>query len=782
MKRALAVGLGILLLLPLLVVAGFLLFFDADAFRPRVVEAVQRATGREFRIEGRLHLTPALSPTLAAEGLVLANVPGGSAPEMLRIAEAELSLALLPLLSGRIELAHLRLEGGRLLLERENWRFARPAAPEAAPPAPASQAAPQDPPGRPMELDLRAVTLRDWRVTAGGETLHLPELRLTGSGPASQLDLTARLATRGTEARIEGRLGAPAAWNGPAPWPFQLTAALPFLRLTAEGQQTQGDWRTALRADIPRLDALAPLARRPLPALTGITLRAAAEVTGGVARLAGLDGEATGGEVGGFTLTNARFIQTGQEAPLTLEANGQLRGEAVRLTAETRPMALAAGTPAPLALWLSAGGATASLAGEWPGALRLTATAPELARLSALAGRPLPPLRDASLSAAFTALGPMFGEGVRLGEFALASSAGDLAGALEWRWAPRPTVSGRVTSTRMDLNALRLPPPPQAVAAPPAAVPPTPAPAAAGRVIPDTPLDLAALRLFDADVSFTLGEVIERELTLRQVEGRLVNAGARARLEPFAATLPGGRLAVALAADATGAAPAVQIRGGGQGLDPTALLGAFGLSGPLTGRTDLDLNLRGEGATWRAVAASATGHFGLAVVEGRLSGGPAQVMAQIPGFAGGVPVNCLALRGEADRGLVRFSAFHLDGAAGRLAGEGGMSLRDETLAIRMQGDLRLAGVRVRAPIPLGGTLAAPRLELAALTEGAVGSLLGAPSGGSGGGAGGAAMPDCAGALRIARGGREGPVPQGAPVPPGQSQPSINNLLRGLLGR
>jgi hypothetical protein len=139
-------------------------------------------------------------------------------------------------------------------------------------------------------------------------------------------------------------------------------------------------------------------------------------------------------------------------------------------------------------------------------------------------------------------------------------------------------------------------------------------------------------------------------------------------------------------------------------------------------------------------------------------------------------VACLALRGEADRGLVRFTAFYLDGAAGRLAGEGGMSLRDETLAIRMQGDLRLAGVRVRAPIPLGGTLAAPRLELSALTEGAVGSLLGAPQ------AGGAAMPDCAGALRVARGGREGPVPQVTPAPPGQTQPSINNLLRGLLGR
>ncbi|MBS7792447.1 AsmA family protein [Roseococcus sp. SDR] len=773
MKRALLLALGLILALPLLVLAGFVLFFDADAFRPRVVEAVQRATGREFRIEGRLHLAPALSPTLAAEGLVLANLPGGSAPEMLRIAQAELRLALLPLLSGRIELAHLRLEGGKLLLERENWRFARPPAAEPAPTAPAPATAP----ARPMELDLRAVTLRDWQVTASGETVSLPELRLTGSGPGTPLDLAARLTARGTEARIEGRLGAPAAWNGPAPWPFQLTAALPGLRLTAEGRQASGDWRAALRAEVPRLDALAPLAGRPLPALTGLTLRAAVEVTGGTARLAGLDGEIAGGEVGGVTLASARFIQAGQDAPLTLEAQARIRGEAVTLTAEARPAALIAGRPAPLALRLAMGDAAASLIGEWPGALRLSASVPELARLSTMAGRALPPLREASLSAAFTGLGPMFGEGVRLGEFALGSSGGDLAGALEWRWAPRPSVTGRITSTRLDLNALRLPAPPS-TDAPVAAAPAPAAPPPSGRVIPDRPLDLAALRLFDADVTFALGEVIGRELRVRQVDGRFVNQAGRARLDPFAASLPGGRLSLALAADTTGAAPALQISGGGQGLDPAALLGAFGLPGPLSGRTDLDVNLRGEGPDWRAIAATATGHFGLAMTEGRLSGGPAQALAQLPGFAGGVPVTCLALRGEADRGLVRFSAFYLDGAAGRLAGEGGMSLRDETLAIRMQGDLRLAGVRVRAPIPLGGTLAAPRLELAALTEGAVGSLLGAP----GGGAGTGIMPDCAGTLRIARGGREGPVPSAAPAPPGQAQPSINNLLRGLLGR
>lgn len=766
MKRALALTFGLLLAIPLLTAAGFLLFFDADAFRPRLAEAVQRATGREFRIEGPLRLTPALTPTLAAEGLVLANAPGGSAPEMLRIAQAELRLALLPLLSGRIEVASLRLDGGQLLLERENWRFQRPA----AAPGPAAPL-PTGTPTRPMALDLRSVTLRDWRVVANGEEFRLPQLRLTGSGAEQSLDVTATLILRGAEAMIEGRLGAPMALGGTAPWPFRLAMTLPGARLAAEGRLTGADATAALTAEIARLEVLAPLAGRALPPLTGLSLRAEAALASGVASLSGIEGRVGGGAFAGLDLASARFTQPSLDGPLTAEASGQFRGAAVTLLAEARPAALIAGQPTPITLRATAGNATLHLAGTWPGALRLEAASPDVAALSALAGRPLPPIRGATLSAGFTAIGPLFGEGARVGEFALASSAGDLAGTLEARWAQHPGITGRVTSTRLDLNALRHPPPLAPAAAPAA----TPAPAApapplpSGRVIPETPLDLSALRLFDADLEFTLAELIQGGLTLRQMEGRFLNTAGRARLEPFAATLPGGRLTLALAADAAGPVPAVQIRGGGQGLDPVALLGAFGVTSPLTGRTDLDLDLRGQGANWRAVAAGATGHLGLAVIEGRLSGGPAQALAQLPGFAGGVPVTCLALRGEADRGLVRFTAFYLDGAAGRLGGEGGMSLRDESLAIRMQADLRLAGVRVRAPVPLGGTLAAPRLELGAVTEGALGAPSSAPQ----------SLPDCATALRVARDGREGPVPS---VPAGGTPPALNNLLRGLLGR
>ena len=126
--------------------------------------------------------------------------------------------------------------------------------------------------------------------------------------------------------------------------------------------------------------------------------------------------------------------------------------------------------------------------------------------------------------------------------------------------------------------------------------------------------------------------------------------------------------------------------------------------------------------------------------------------------------------GAGERDVVQVEPGETVGEAGD---DAGMVDEAEVLA-----DLRVAGVRVRAPVPLTGTLAAPRLELAGLTEGAIGGLLGAPAQAAGGGG----LTDCATALRVARGGREGPVPAAQPQPPGNAQPALNNLLRGLVGR
>jgi uncharacterized protein involved in outer membrane biogenesis len=300
------------------------------------------------------------------------------------------------------------------------------------------------------------------------------------------------------------------------------------------------------------------------------------------------------------------------------------------------------------------------------------------------------------------------------------------------------------------------------------------------------PVDLAALRLFDADLTFEVGELRQGGTAWRQVAGRLLNEAGKARLDPFAATVPAGRLALRVAVDATASPPAMQMAGGGQGLDLAALTQEG------RGRADLDMDLRGQGTTTRALAATATGHLGLAVTEGALTGAWAREAGRlIPGAGDTIPLSCAAMRWDADRGTARTRVFYLEGAPGRAAAEGTLNLRDETIAARLNVDLRVAGVRVRAPVPVTGTLAAPRLETQGLLQGALSGDLGEQLEraipGLGGvlpqQGGGPALPDCAGALRVARGGREGPVPAARAqpsAPPQGIQQGIEGLLRGLL--
>jgi len=754
-RRWLLLAAALLVAVPLVALAAFLLLFDADALRPRLAAAVTQATGRPFAAE-RLSVAPGLVPLVVLEGARLGNVEGGSRPDMLLLRRAELRLALLPLLRGRVEVRALELVGGDLLLERGNWSFARPAAP-AAPDAPAAA------PRAPMAVDVRAVTLRDWVVLAGGERITVPRATLAAAGEA--FDVAATLSARGTEAQVTGRGNAAGG---------TLAATLPGARIAAEARREGADWAGRATAEVPRLEALSPLAGRALPALTGVSAVAEGGIRAGQPVLARLEAMASGGGVPELALEAARLSMTALDGPAAFEARGQFRGQAFALAGDAVPLSLAQGRAAPLALRAEALGGRLVVNGAWPGTLSVELAAPELAPLGALLGTPLPPLRAVALGARVTARGDA-GAGVQ--GLSFSSSAGDLRGDVELGWAPRPSLRGRLESARLDADALR---PPAAPAA--AATPAAPAPVGPARLIPDLPVDVAALRLFDSDLAFSLGELRWGGKAYRQVAGRLVNEAGKVRLDPFAVTLPGGRLALRLAADATADPPALQVAGGGQGLDLAALSGG----GPVQGRADLDMDLRGQGRTTRALAGTATGRLGLAVVEGRLSGGWAQAVGQlVPGSGGSVPLSCGAFRWALDRGLARTEIFYLEGAPGRAAGEGMVNLRDETVEARLSVDLRVAGVRVRAPVPVTGTLLQPRLEARGLVEGALGGEIGnqlerllpgigraLPD------AGGPALPDCATALRAARFGREGAAP--APAAAAPAPRGIENLLRGLL--
>ncbi len=97
-----------------------------DEYRPRLEALVQKATGRKLVLQGSLSLSvfPGLSVTSGPAELH-DDATFGSAP-FVRIESAKGSVALLPLLSGRVEIAELALSGLRVKLVvntagKANW-------------------------------------------------------------------------------------------------------------------------------------------------------------------------------------------------------------------------------------------------------------------------------------------------------------------------------------------------------------------------------------------------------------------------------------------------------------------------------------------------------------------------------------------------------------------------------------------------------------------------------------------------------------------------------------
>ncbi len=147
------------IVLAAVIVAAVLLWwvFDWNWFKQPIEHRVEAATGREFAIEGDLSVHLGLVPTLRAEGLRLANADWAAQKDMAHLDTLEISIRLLPLLKGRIELPLLRLERPHLLLERNeageaNWTFANRGDPA------------DSGPGRPWHIEQMIVTDGELRV------------------------------------------------------------------------------------------------------------------------------------------------------------------------------------------------------------------------------------------------------------------------------------------------------------------------------------------------------------------------------------------------------------------------------------------------------------------------------------------------------------------------------------------------------------------------------------------------------------------------------------------
>jgi uncharacterized protein involved in outer membrane biogenesis len=290
-RHRVLIAIAALAAVPLAAIALLLLLFDPNVLKPQLEAALTQAAGRPVSIAGPVRLRPALVPKLALHDVTVANPPGFSRPAMLRVARAEIRIALLPLLSRRVEVRRLFLDGPDLLLERDaagtpNWLA------EAHPPAPGAAPAPTEPPAAaPMALRIGDAGLQGgrigWRDARAGPPLVVEAVALRlRPDPAGPVALAGSARWGAVPLTLEGEVGAAGlglraeagALASPLPVALRLgvgTAAATIRGALADPRALAGI-DLAVTATLPDLAALLPGA----PALRDLQAAARLVVAG----------------------------------------------------------------------------------------------------------------------------------------------------------------------------------------------------------------------------------------------------------------------------------------------------------------------------------------------------------------------------------------------------------------------------------------------------------------------------------------------------------------------
>jgi uncharacterized protein involved in outer membrane biogenesis len=123
--------LGRLLLILVILIGGAIValsFVDLGRFAPQIEAAAKKATGRDLRIEGPLHIGLSLTPSLVAEKVRFSNASWGSRADMMTADKLAIKLDVIPLLSGKVALKSVELDGADIYVETDksgkgNWEF-----------------------------------------------------------------------------------------------------------------------------------------------------------------------------------------------------------------------------------------------------------------------------------------------------------------------------------------------------------------------------------------------------------------------------------------------------------------------------------------------------------------------------------------------------------------------------------------------------------------------------------------------------------------------------------
>ena len=211
MANKFLIGLGVLVALLALAAVALIVFVDVNRFKPQIAQAVKERFDRTLSIDGDLTLTvfPRLGVALPKTTL---SERGGSAA-FASVKSARVSVALLPLLAGRIEADTVSVSGLTATIQRNADGSTSIDDLIGAKAADAPSGAPGDA-GAPLAFEVGGVVLSDATLTlrdlATRSTVTLKRLNLTAGRLAPTVRTPVDLSTQfsATQPKVSGELKA----------------------------------------------------------------------------------------------------------------------------------------------------------------------------------------------------------------------------------------------------------------------------------------------------------------------------------------------------------------------------------------------------------------------------------------------------------------------------------------------------------------------------------------------------------------------------------------------
>jgi hypothetical protein len=328
-----------------------------------------------------------------------------------------------------------------------------------------------------------------------------------------------------------------------------------------------------------------------------------------------------------------------------------------------------------------------------------------IAGLRPLADAPLPQTAPFSVAAQVRREGPE----IKATGLAVKVGGSDMAGNVTLSFGKaRPAVTGKFTASLIDLADV-LPPDNQAASSPDSSP----------FLIPETPLPTEALSATDSDITLGAGVLRLRSgLELTDVNVHLALKDGRLAVEPFSAKLSGGTVAGTLSLDGRQALPAFAAQLDASDVGYGKLLADMGIADGVTGTLQATVDVRGAGASPRAIAAGLNGRIDVVGGEGSIDStlldaadtGLLDMFSSWGTTGEDLPLNCAVVRLPVKDGVAASEAILMDTATVTVGGDGQIDLRDETLNFRVTPQAKQASLlSLAVPFRITGSLRQPQV-------------------------------------------------------------------------